>query len=497
MNMENYYELINQHYSSLTTTNDDLQVLQDVISELIQKGYMAYDVIVDGIHKKQMLIYEHIDPIEGKQNDFRAICLDRDNIHWGNIISLEDGREYMAITRGDWNGAYNKYRIREVTDDATFTIDMPMKIKCILADKGFYDESSFTNEQNVFEDKELRAALIQYNSNTKKLKLFDDICINDERYKIVKIDSHTFKEYDEEFGVLQLVLIDAPFGKIIKNDSQKEISGVVMSARVKDKILNSISRELLCEHNEVKRGDYIDFTYNRDEKGTEVMDTYLIVNRPTMGKKYDISLMYLCENEIKLLDDVGEVVDVHAYYENNRVRIDKITENEFIKLKNSSYLIMIQQNEFTNRLRNKVNRIMINGEVYKITGYEPLVKGVLGLGLEIDQLCPDDNVELGIANYYSQMEEIQPKPPVETDIQIVEANGETTLCKGFENEYYLKGVSEDVTWGVDKSWVTIRQDGNRCWIKFDELKYVGETVILYARTSVETYELSIRCVNLD
>lgn len=497
MNMENYYELINQHYSSLTTTNEDLQELQDVISELTQKGYMAYDVIIDGVHKKQMLIYEHIDPIEGKQNDFRAICLDRDNIHLGNIISLEDGREYMAITRGDWNGAYHKYRIRELTDDITFTKDTPVKMKCIMANKGFYDETSFVNEQNVFEDKELRAALIQYNANTKNLTLFDDVCINDEHYRIVKIDNYTFKEYDEEFGVLQLVLIDTPFGKIVKNDSQSEIKGVVMSARVKDKILNSISRELLCEHNEVQRGDYIDFTYRRDEKGTKVMDTYLIVNRPTMGKKYDISLMYLCENTIKLLNDVGEVVDVHAYYENNRVRIDKITENEFIKLKNSSYLIMIQQNEFTNRLRNKVNRIMINGEVYKITGYDPFTEGILALGLELDQVSTDDNVELGIANYYSQMEEIQPKPPEEVAGQIVEANGETTLCKGFENEYYLKGVSENVTWGVDKSWVTIRQDGNRCWIKFDELKYIGETVILYARTSVETHELSIRCVNLD
>lgn len=491
-----FYEYWSNYYTTQKSYNNDEESLRGVISELMQKGYMAYDVIVDGVHKKQMLIYEHIDPIEGKQNDFRAICLDRNNIHWGNIISLEDGREYMAITRGDWNGAYNKYRIREVTDDATFTIDMPMKIKCILADKGFYDESSFTNEQNVFEDKELRAALIQYNSNTKKLKLFDDICINDEHYKIVKIDSHTFKEYDEEFGVLQLVLIDAPFGKIIKNDSQKEISGVVMSARVKDKILNSISRELLCEYNEVKRGDYIDFTYDRDEKGTMVTDTYLIVNRPIMGEKYDISLMYLCENEIKLLDDVGSVVDVPVYYENNRVRIDKVTENEFIKLKNSSYLVMVQQNNITDKLRNKVNRIMIDGEVYKITGYEPLVKGVLGLGLEIDQLCPDDNVELGVANYYSKMEELKPKPPIATDIQIVEANGETTLCKGFENEYYLKGVSEDVTWGVDKSWVTIRQDGNRCWIKFDELKRVGETVILSAEVAGKTYSTSIKCTKL-
>lgn len=491
-----FYEYWSNYYTTQKSYSNDEESLRGVISELMQKGYMSYDVIVDGLHKKQMLIYEHIDPIEGKQNDFRAICLDRDNIHWGNIISLEDGREYMSITRGDWNGAYNKYRIREVTDDITFTTDMPVKMKCIVANKGFYDETSFVNEQNVFEDKELRAVLLQYNDNTKNLTLFDDVCINDKHYKIVKIDNHTFKEYDEEFGVLQLVLIDTPFGSIVKNDDKTEISAIVMSAKVKDKILNSISKELLCEYNKVKRGDYIDFTYDRDEKGTMVTDTYLVVNRPTMGEKYDISLLYLCENEIKLLDDVGRVVDVPVYYENNRVRIDKVTENEFIKLKNSSYLIMIQQNDLTDKLRNKVKRIMIDGEAYKITGYEPLVKGVLSLGLEIDQLNPDDNVELGVANYYSQMEEIQPKPPVENDIQIVEANGETTLCKGFENEYYLEGVSDGVTWGTNKSWIAIRRDGNRCWIKFDELKYVGETVILYARTDNETYELSISCVNL-
>ena len=462
-------------------------------------GFEGYDVLIDGRYDNvPMIIQKHSNPLNKNLHDMKAKYLNSTGnfMHIGNIVEYGD-KVCMAITEPSSNGIYSEYKILPINDDITFTTDMPVKMKCTVANKGFYDESSFTNEQNVFEDKELRAALIQYNSNTKKLKLFDDICINDKRYKIVKIDSHTFKEYDEEFGVLQLVLIDTPFGKIIKNDSQKEISGIVMSARVKDKILNSISRELLCEYNEVKRGDYIDFTYDRDEKGTMVTDTYLIVNRPTMGEKYDISLMYLCENTIKLLNDVGEVVDVHAYYENNRVRIDKVTENEFIKLKNSSYLIMIQQNEFTNRLRNKVNRIMINGEVYKITGYDPFTEGILALGLELDQVSTDDNVELGIANYYSQMEEIQPKPPEEVAGQIVEANGETTLCKGFENEYYLKGVSEDVTWGVDKSWVTIRQDGNRCWIKFDELKYVGETVILYARTSVETHELSIRCVNLD
>lgn len=460
-------------------------------------------VIVDNTYEDiPMIIQKHTNPLNKNLHDMKAMYLDStgDFFHIGNIIDIpqknKSYKTYMAITEPSGNGIYSEYKILPLEDDMEFNISRPVAIKTTVANKGFYDESSFVNEQNVFEDKELRAALVQYNDNTKNLGLFDDVCINDEHYRIVKVDNYTFKEYDEEFGVLQLVLIDTPFGKIIKNDNQSEIKGVVMSAMVKDKILNSISRELLCEHNEVQRGDYIDFTYRRDKKGTEVTDTYLIANRPTMGKNYDISLMYLCENTIKLLNDVGEVVDVHAYYENNRVRIDKVTENEFIKLKNSSYLIMVQQNEFTNRLRSKINRIMINGEVYKITGYDPFTEGILALGLELDQLSPDDNVELGIANYYSQMEEIKPKPPEETIGQIIEANGETTLCKGFENEYYLQGANGDVEWSVDKSWVTIRQNGIRCWIKFNELKYVGEMVILSAKIGVQTYSINISCVNL-
>lgn len=461
-------------------------------------GFEGYDVMIDGTYENvPMIIQKHTNPLNKNLHDMKAKYLDSTGVfmHIGNIVEYGD-KVCMAATEPSSNGIYSEYKILPINDDITFTTDMPVRMRCVVANKGFYDESSFVNEQNVFEDKELRAALIQYNATTKNLGLFDDVCINEEQYKIVKIDSHTFKEYDEEFGVLQLVLIDTPFGKIIKNDNQSEIKGVVMSARVKDKILNSISKELLCEYNKVRRGDYIDFTYDRDEKGTMVTDTYLVVNRPAMGENYDISLMYLCENAIKLLNDVGEVVDVHAYYENNRVRIDKVTENEFIKLKNSSYLIMIQQNEFTNRLRNKVNRIMINGEVYKITGYDPFTEGILALGLELDQLSPDDNVELGIANYYSQMEEIKPKPPEETVGQIIETNGETTLCKGFENEYYLQGANGDVEWSVDKSWVTIRQDGTRCWIKFNELKYVGEMVILSAKIGAQTYSVNISCVNL-
>lgn len=91
MTDEEYCALLRNNYLTQSDKQSGLNEASDLIMQLINDGYLAYNVTLDGTYNKQMLIYEHIDPIEGKQNDFRAICLDRDNIHWGNIISLEDG----------------------------------------------------------------------------------------------------------------------------------------------------------------------------------------------------------------------------------------------------------------------------------------------------------------------------------------------------------------------------------------------------------------------
>lgn len=405
----------------------------------------------------------------------------------------------MSITRADWNGAYNKYRIRELTDDITFITDTPINMRGVVANKGMYNETSFVNEQNVFEDKELRAAIVQYNDDTKQLTLFDDISINGIHYRIVKIDSHTLKEYDEEFGVLQLVVIDTPFGEICCNKDEI-LKGVVMSARVKDKVLNSISRELVCEHNRVERGDYIKFTYDRDENNTKAIEDYIIMNNPVMNGGYDISLMYLCENQIGLLDGEGKVVYMPFYFEDNRTRIDKESDSDYAKFKNSSYMITIQDNEITEKLKFKCDRVIIKGNAYRITGFDDLTNGIINLGLEIDQInTEDDNLELGVANYYSQLEEIkgnEDSTPPTSNIYIREANGYIDLCKGYENEYFLNEVDSGISWSVDKTWAKLRVIGARCFITFDEFKYVGETITLSAKVGNDIYKLEIPCVNL-
>lgn len=469
----------------------------------VENGFEGKKVTVDKVHTDiPMIIQKHTNPLNKNLHDMKAKYLDSSGnfMHMGNVIQLDDGKTYMAVTEPSSNGIYSEYKILPLTDDMKFNLNTPVEMKCVVANKGFYDETSFVNDTTVFEDKDTRATIVQYNTNTSQLTLFDDVYVNDQHYKIVKIDNYTLKEYDDEFGVLQMVIIDTPFGDIVKNKIEN-IKGIVMTARVKDKILNSVSRELRCYHNVVKRGDYVDFKYKFYDYGENVTETYLIVNKPTMSSEgYSTSLLYLCESKMNLLNDKGAVVNVPVYFENNRMRIDKTSEDEYSKFANSSFMVVVQNNDTTLLRCKNLKRLIIDGKPYEITGIDDTAKGLISIGLNSSQLTPDDNLEIGIANYYSQMEEvnggsIEPETPV-SDIKIVEANGEVSLYKGYENEYYLNLVESGITWSVDVDWIDMRQDGSRCLISFNELKYIGETITLTALVGEDEYTLTIKCVDM-
>lgn len=471
--------------------NTDTITQKDKIKHHGEKSFLkqvevsgeGYRVVVDDLYDDiPMIIQRHTNPLNKNLHDMKAKYLDStgDIMHIGNVILIKDNKPYMAITEPFSNGVYSEYKIIPLTDDFIFN---NVEIKCAMANKGFYDESSFVNDSNVFEDKKLKAAIIQYNDDTSKLSLFDNVTIDGTNYQIVKIDDHTFKGYDKDYGVLQLVVLDTPYGEI-KCSNGETLRGVILTARVKDKILNSISRELICCHNKVKRGDYVEFTYDRDNKGTMATETYLTINKPTMGDGYDTSLLYLCESTTKLINGIGEVVTVPLYYENNRTRIDKVTENQNISIKGSSYLVMMQNNELNKNLTYNVNRIMINSHAYKVTGFDDLSEGVLSLGLEIDQLTSDDNIELGVANYYSQMKKYE---PTTGDI-----DGKDTLYLNYANTYVLNAPNV-CTWSTSEGNVKVTDlGGNKCEVLCADTSMLNKTIKLYAKIGTYTYEKSIK-----
>lgn len=467
----------------------------------VDESFEGYRVLVDGIHDDvPMIIRQHTNPLNKNKHDMRAKYLNStgDFLHIGNTVSIpqmnKSYKDYIAITEPSSNGIYSEYKILPLSDDIKFDVDVPISTKCIVAHKGLYDEISYVNDTNVFEDKDTRAVIVQYNNNTSKLSLFDDLLVNDERYKIVKIDTQ-FKEYNQDFGVMQLVMVDTPFGEIKVNDTDV-LKGIVMTARVKDKILNSISRELLCYHDKVKRGDYIDFTYDRDKQGKIITEKYLINNKPTMGSGYDKSLMCLCESRMNLLNNEGDIVNVGVYFENNRMRIDRTTEGEFAKFANSSFMILVQNNDTTSRIstKDKYNRVIVDGKPYEVSGVDDSSKGILYIGLNNSQFDPnDDDIEKGIANYKSQMEAIKGDKPTPPTSQIL---GSDVVTKGYNEEYYLQGASNTIVWSVDCSYIAINQDGTKCTLYFNTLGDVNKTFTLSARYMGTTFTKTIKTVKI-
>lgn len=456
----------------------------------VENSFDGYMVDIDGNSDVPMIIQKHTNPLNKNLHDMKARYLNStgDFMHMGNIVTTKDGKLFMAVTEPSSNGIYSEYKILPLKDDMVIIDgEYASELKCVIANKGFYDEISYINDANVFEDKDMRATIVQYNEQTSNLTLFDNLYVNDSHYRIVKIDNYTLKEHDEAFGVLQFVLVDTPFGEIVCND-RTTLKGIVIPARVKDKILNSEARELLCEYNLVKRGDYISFTYDRDKQGTMIKEMYIIVNRPTMHEGYDKSLLYLCERTMNLLDDEGNVVNVPLYFEDNRSRIDKTNDGQYSRFSDSSFMIMCQQNEATLRLSNKVRRIIINGKAYEITGIADLKEGIMSIGMELGKIdTNDDNEELGIANYKSQMEEIIGNKPDPTSTIV----GSDLLARGFEDEYYLQGAGNGVEWSISCAYVEISQDGSKCYLKFNNLSDVNKTFLLTAKYGGSTFEKSI------
>ena len=129
-------------------------------------------------------------------------------------------------------------------------------------------------------------------------------------------------------------------------------------------------------------------------------------------------------------------------------------------------------------------------------------------GYEVDTILVDSEVVGNDDNTYT-FENISEnhtinvsfkKKQVAEQLTIVEQDGYEDLCKGYPNTYYLRdstGTNKTpVTWRVDKSWIEINQDNTKCEIGFNELKYVGEMVVLYAEYEGNTYTLNVLCSNL-
>ena len=380
--------------------------------------------LINDEFKKHVIIKDHTNPMNFALEDKKMYFIDDDRrIYRGDEISgiSEDGRKYIVVTIPESNGVTSKCRVRKMYDTMTFVKgEKEYTFDCVVAKGLLYDSASYVTETTVFEEEDLVALIVQYNDITQTLQMFDPVVVNGDFYKVVKLDQHRLKEYPEEHGVLQLVLMKAVACVNSSEDSDImvtdtlidhrygiepfKISGVLRYAKLKERIYNSKAREILTPHNVLQPGDYIEATFLRNPKVDDSTETrmYLTQSLIDMRENYDSAFLIDCNAQFNMKMDNGDAYTVYAYFENNSTQLMSNERNSNMWNDNSKYKCLVQNNEMTRKLGKEVARVIIDGEGYEIVGTDRLTaEGVIGVEFVAAMVNPTlDNLELQIADYY-------------------------------------------------------------------------------------------------
>ena len=275
---------------------------------------------------------------------------------------------------------------------------------------------------------------------------------------------------------------------------------VVVQERYKEKIYNLNSKTLWSPKNAFETGDYV----TRNEAGVD--ETYIVRARIDRKRTYDSSFLLHCPYSIKILDDDG--VTIHTLpvsFQDNKSRPGVSERSETGVTENSTFQAYVRHDNVSRRFidvtgttasgkSNKITRVIIDGLAYEIKGSDPVsMKGLITLGLELTNKTSDDNLELGIADYYNNLPQPE-EPPADLVINCewndIEIGGTNT---------YTIDTNNTVTWGLTNNGngVTLGLTGvnGQCTVTCDEKTYlIGrvETLTAYLDYGAEvTKEIPI------
>ncbi len=449
----------------------------------------GFRVTIDNNYEKNALIQKHSNPINSYLEDkyFTVLNRDKEGVRWGSYVDDSEGNTYIILTNpASTDGITLKSKIRKTTTTALFTIGsegVQEAYECIETNYLLYDDKTYVTDTKVFEDDDRRAIVVPYNDFTKLVRVIDDVVVEGLLYRIISREFITEIKDGKEEGVVQMVLLRTTFGELYCNDNP--LRGIVRFARMKDKILNSKSRELITDHNLVKSGDIITHTYERDSLGNIETRNYIIRSLIDMRLEYDITYMLNCDAEFYMWDGINQQSKmIPCYVEDNRTRLEEL-DKQYIKMENSQYQIIVQENEFTSKLGKSVGRIILKGEAYEVVGTDNLsLENAIYIGLNSSKLDPNkDNIELGIADFDNQY--IKPDIPP-TNLAII---GEDYPCISCTYTYSIdyNGV---VDWSISDTSLAsmVEVTDNTFTIQIvGNSNYIGEVFQVKAVINGEDY----------
>lgn len=286
-----------------------------------------------------------------------------------------------------------------------------------------------------------------YASSNVSAESKDDIIAELQSTMQTEIDNNLITEYDIRIGMSE-------YRRTVKVNYTKDIVVAIKDERYKEPVYDALALSIYAPPNECDSGDYITMTIRDTE------DVYLVRAEPDKRRNHDKLMLLQCQYNVKILDDDG--VTVHNYpmfFQDNKSRPSVSERSETGVTENSTFQAYVRHDNVSRRFidvtgttasgkSNKISRILIDGLAYKVVGSDPVTaKGLITLGLELDNKTPNDNLEIGIADYYNNLPPITP-PPVELVIECDYPD----LCIGETNTYTIT-TNNTVTWGLSDNSV--------------------------------------------
>lgn len=258
-------------------------------------------------------------------------------------------------------------------------------------------------------------------------------------------------------------LIDTKRAEKALVNFEKEIRCIIYDEQLKEMVLNANNRKLLCDTKAVKTGDYVTVKMKHDETTER---TYIVRNLVDRLRGYDKSNILFCQQKLKFMTANRKIVSypMHVLETKSLLKDDG---QLYLSTSYSFFSVIMQDNEHTREIKDG-QRFIIKNRAYRVTGFDDLsMDGTITVRFETDEKTINDNLELGIADYYKNTPTIPTPPLVKQEIL-----GENTLIVGEEQEYRAIMI-EPVT---DCSWSVSAPNGDD--IDYVEMQINNDVVVL-------------------
>lgn len=206
------------------------------------------------------------------------------------------------------------------------------------------------------------------------------------------------------------------------------INGIIQDVKSKN-ANNTYKKEILTQYGTLKTGYYVINTFN----GKSI--NYIVESQVDREIGCDKAYLLECPFSINIFDwNYTDILEYPIALKNNNARLGVSTSTISI-VANSSFDIILKYDEHTrsfvkgdniiNGIKHaKIQRVILDGMAFSVVGVNHLIsEGLLVISIENTNINPTDNLNLGVADYYTYYREpIDYNAIIDTEIAKYETN---------------------------------------------------------------------------